>query len=724
MIHLNDIYRSLLQEQDLGQAMRQMLWFMDKHMLTRSDLFNSVAEEYGLMQDYMLRGYEDAQREQVYQGLYLRLLTALHRMHTDYLVRSAAAFGLMSRLAGRRLEREEVRRQLEGFVQETAMLSLDGDATGEKQRKLYREHYQLLDRLFCSILTSDGWSHDDSSFYGDLLCSPTIDLNDALLLTSAIGLSAATVFDCNKIIALINVYRRSDDTRLRSRALIGWVFALPKHSSPLLPDLEKAVGEVMAEEQCRREVVELQKQLFYCLTAEKDYKYLQQNVIPDLIKDSNFRVTRFGIEEKDVDQMEDILHPDADDKRMERVEKSMRHLIDMQEQGADIYFGGFSKMKNMPFFSTLSNWFAPFSLDHPGMEQVSDFARNSKFLNYILQKGPFCDSDKYSFVLTTAPIVNRLSEQMKEVFNTADNLEEMIRTEDMQSPEYARRAYLQDLYRFFRLNPYRSDFCNPFEVSSDGIHPQMFCLSEYLGLPTDDYVSIGHQLMRMKLYTPLQQLVTGHKDESSAEWNLLLGRFHQKRRDYATAYLYYSRALELQADSEAALRGKAACAFYDGKTRESGESYARLAELHPEDANLQQCLAICELQSDKQEQGLQRLARLNYEQPDSLPIKRSLAWAYLITNQPAKAEPLYDNILAANYQDQNDRLNAAYCKWALRKRFEAVSLLQSTLSGDAPEEERVEKLQKSFADDGDLLSALRLTPLDCKLMVDMTVRGN
>lgn len=725
MTELNKIYHTLLHELDLGEAIREMRQFMDKHMLTANDLFTSVEEEYGLMQDYMLRGYEDPQREQVYQRLMLRLFNALHRLHADYLVRSAQAFGMMRRTAGASLSADDVKQRLEAFVQEGAMIGLEGDADGQKRRRLYATHQQFMDRLFCSIMLSDAWTQDDRFFYRDLMVSPTIDQNDALLICSAIGLAALTIPDPQKMLCLLSTYQRSDDVRLQNRALIGWTFALPKEPSPLLEELNTAIAQASAKAQSRYDIVELQKQFFYCLTAESDYKYLEENVIPGLIKDSNFRVTRFGIQEKEDDPMEDILDPDAGDKRMERVEKSMRHLMDMQKEGADIYFGGFSKMKRSPFFSTLSNWFYPFTLDHPGMDQVRDFAEQSKFLTYILEKGPFCDSDKYSFVLTTTPIIGRLSEQMKEVFNTADNMEEMmIHSDDMQSPEYARRSYLQDLYRFFRLNPYRKDFNNPFEIADDDPRPRIFCLSRLLRIKTEDYVSIARQLLRLKLYGPMQELSLGFDDENSVDWQLLIGRYEQRCRNYSQAIGHYQTALVLEPENEAALKGHAFSAFYSGKLRESLESYTRLVDLHPDDAQLLQCLAICEMQCGKQQEGLQRLARLRYEHPESQPIKRSQAWAYLVSNQPDKAEPLYDSLLSQDPQEPNDQLNAAYCKWALRKRFEAVSLLQNSMKRDAKPEEQIEALRQSFNDDRDLLAALGMTVLDQKLMTDMAVRSN
>ena len=118
-----------------------------------------------------------------------------------------------------------------------------------------------------------------------------------------------------------------------------------------------------------------------------------------MIKGSNLRMGRFGIEEKPNDELNDILHPNADEEAMERVEKSIDRMREMEKKGVDIYFGGFSVMKSFPFYRVLSNWFAPFSIHHPGIAQAQREIGNSKMIHGLLGRSPMCDSDKYSLVL-------------------------------------------------------------------------------------------------------------------------------------------------------------------------------------------------------------------------------------------------------------------------------------------------------------------------------------
>ena len=91
-------------------------------------------------------------------------------------------------------------------------------------------------------------------------------------------------------------------------------------------------------QQCREELTELQLQLMYCMDAEHDTRKIHEEIMPELLKNNNFRVTRNGIEEVEDDPMEDILDPEGSERQMEKLEENMQKMVDMQRSGADIYF--------------------------------------------------------------------------------------------------------------------------------------------------------------------------------------------------------------------------------------------------------------------------------------------------------------------------------------------------------------------------------------------------
>ena len=88
-------------------------------------------------------------------------------------------------------------------------------------------------------------------------------------------------------------------------------------------------------------------------------------------------------------------------------------MMDMQKKGSDIYFGGFSQMKRFPFFYDISNWFTPFFFEHPDIIHFVKRAKGNKFLEKMMRVGPFCDSDKYSFVIAFQQVMEQIPESMR-----------------------------------------------------------------------------------------------------------------------------------------------------------------------------------------------------------------------------------------------------------------------------------------------------------------------
>ena len=197
---------------------------------------------------------------------------------------------------------------------------------------------------------------------------------------------------------------------------MGWAFALDTGiGQSIYPEQKELVEKLLEDETCCQELVELQKQLIYCIDAERDHATIQKEIMPTLMnRPGGFRLTRDGIEETPEDELNEILHPDEAEANLERVEASFQKIVSMQKQGSDIYFGGFSQMKRFPFFNEVANWFVSFDFNHPDLSVVAEKFKNSRFLHSVLSGAPFCNSDKYSFALAFEQVVNRIPAQYME----------------------------------------------------------------------------------------------------------------------------------------------------------------------------------------------------------------------------------------------------------------------------------------------------------------------
>lgn len=160
---------------------------------------------------------------------------------------------------------------------------------------------------------------------------------------------------------------------------MGWVLVLNDDWQRVYPEQRQIVAKMLHSEAVCKELTELQIQLIYSQNAENDTKTIQKEIMPDLLKNNQFRVTRNGLEEVEEDALEDVLHPEVSEQRMEKLEASFQRMVDMQKQGADIYFGGFSQMKRYPFFYDTSNWLVPFYLQHPDIAQFVKKLEGNRF---------------------------------------------------------------------------------------------------------------------------------------------------------------------------------------------------------------------------------------------------------------------------------------------------------------------------------------------------------
>ena len=545
------------------------------------------------------------------------------------------------------------------------MLELEPPHTRkEKEKTVHLKHHNLLKDWFDYLLQSPLWSAEQAEGMEQLLLAPTIDTRDQQLLVCGITLGVVNCFDPLKLKVLVNVYKQTGDEYVRQRALVGWVLALGDQILPVLYQEElQAVETLLEDEAVCQELVELEQQIYFCMNAEKDNQTLQQEIIPELLNNSNFRVTRNGIEEIEDDPMEDILHPDVEERRMEKVEESYRRMQDMQKQGSDIYFGGFSQMKRFPFFRDAINWFVPFYMEHPGVAEVTDRLASNRFLKLMMNSGPFCNSDKYSFLLAFSQVMERMPKNVIEMLERGEATIEDVMSKETMTPAFIRRTYLQDLYRFYRLYSNRGQFRNPFSMRFSLFFGNTIFsrtrLAPYFG-------EIVSSLMKLKRIQEARS-VLNNTDES--QWDLrfylLCGYIAQNHGgmfvcgEVGECFL---KALELDPKNERALYGIAKQRFLEEDYQGALGYYEQLLALQPEKRSYLLNHAVCLTKLLRYQDALKELYQLNFERPDDNRVNKVLAWTLTCDGRYEQAVKIYQQLVGDNVQ-MEDLLNYGYCLW-------------------------------------------------------------
>lgn len=683
-----------IRQQRLGKA----VMLLENYLLTHQQHYNNVERmknikaDYDLMADYWRRGYQDPERDNLCLQLLRRADVLCTNLQIHHSIRSSTFLhDVYQRARNRRNDWSvsAVQQDLENFVSELALLELEPPHTREEKKlALHQGHQLLTNDLFDYVFTSRCWNARLADAFLDMLLSPTIDSNDQQLVVSAVTLSALHFFDYYKFRLLADVYRQATDEHVRQRALVGWVLALDDGRQDLYPEMRQTIEQLTADERCRQELCELQQQLVFCKNAESDHEKIQSEIMPELLRNSRYRITRNGIEEKEEDPMADILHPEASEEAMEKMEQSFRRMMDMQKHGSDIYFGGFSQMKRFPFFRELGNWFVPFYLDHPAIAEATRRVRDNKFLLTMLREAPFCNSDKYSFTIAFEQVLQHLPDEMRGMMERGEaSLNGEMAGEDRQKPAYVRRLYLQDLYRFFRLHPQRSEFNNPFD-RKPFLAQDLFRLTPMDGARG----SVAAFFLRRRM-TDEACDVTGMPLLST--WRYVV----EQKPETEWPVLGYARAL-----------------FAEKRYDEALEAYDRLLTMAPEKKNYLLNKAVCQLNTGRYQEALALLYQIDYTHPDDDNVGRVLAWALLCNGKYEQAANRYNQLLSAPEIVADDLLNYGYCLWFSGDIISAVGMFrqyvgQTNVSADEME-------QEMMGTEHALIAAHGITDNEILLMLD------
>lgn len=703
---------------DLAIEVLEQLYVQRPTLIGHSEL-EAVKNDYQLMVDYMERGFTDDKRA----SLYLSLLQRLYRVAADLeiswrcknVIVYVDAFRISDHL---NTSHDFIRSVLESFVSDVAMLSLLPEAERtEKAKDLYDRHQVFVNRLFNTLWTSCQWSDDDCAFYAGLMLSPMVDVVDQQLLVSAVTLGAMNQFDINKFKALTTVYQQSTDERVRQRALVGWVLSVFE-GMDIFPEQDKIIRKLCENKDTIRELYTLQIQFFYSQDTEKDNEKLQRDIMPYLVEGSNITIGRLGIVEKEEDSLENILNQDAEDKRMEQMEEKVRKMMEMQKQGSDIYFGGFRQMKRFPFFNDLANWFTPFYIDHPALRTTIERIGQPNILETITNQGNFCESDKYSLAFAMESIINQIPGNIKEMMGSEGAFAPMGTTLDKSNPTYICRAYIQDLYRFFRLYRSSNELINPFidnHKSSFVADTFFFVYKSFIGTGLDEYkMRLALYLYKHKNMDKLVELMSTFHVED-ANYNILMGYINLYFGKPDVAYQIFNMVLQEDTENQWALKGMARAAM-DCEDYDTAEhTYSQLLRLEPDNINyaVKRCVTL--LKTERYAEAREELFRLDYQYPDNMNVKRVFAWTMLLDKSLDKASQLYDLILS-DAPMAEDYLNSGYCWWAKGNIGQAKNSFQAWITMTKGNKDR---LLEEIRNDQKVLDLYGITEIDCLLMVNL-----
>lgn len=684
------------------------------------DDLTAIREDFDRMKDYWLKGYPDDNRQQIYDRLVARmqrLVMDVERRITLY-GKSGDTRDIQDKVAVMESLRipENIKEKLEHFVTELAMVDLmPADKREAKETELLKEKFHFLEWTYDAILLSPQWSEEDALKMEELFLSPLIDSFSQQALIPAIILGCCIWFDFRKERMLINVYMKSTDEQVRQRALVGLALAMDSMQYRLADaEHENPIEKMLESERSVKELRDLQMQLAMAQLAERDKDVMEKQIIPNIMNNSSITFKNGAFEEVDEDSTEDILDPEAADRRRENLESTVHMMQRLYKSGRDIYYGSFMHMKRFPFFDRMVNWTLPYTRLNPAVMGLD--SRISRILAISAEHSQLCDSDSYSFLLSMKGTMPKMPEAMIESMNSMINVPEPDKS--TMKPAAIRRNLIQNIYRLVHISPNHTMFPELFAnvEECDGVPPFLFFAQPVFAdtvLMRKWGVAVAMVLNSRGKEDDARMIMKSYdKMEHSFESACFMADL-----DYSNVERHLEEAMTFKRDDNVMCR-LARCYTSGNNADKWDEGMGMLNELLERNPNNIDALknkgfALANIE-ESYEEAKALLYKVNYESPDDMVVCSVLGRLLMRMGNAEQACAMYEKIYNHDTKDIPNRIDYGIGLLACRRFEDAIEVLDM-VGNTLP--------LLSIDEKKDDLVKCGLTPLEIKLF-KASLKGN
>ncbi len=694
------------------------------------DEYDDLVMTYRNMLAYTIEGINDPERNKIYLKLIQSILELSDKVRQDilshvsgwhtYWIKEQA--DKEQKLTGRTIVDSVDDLMFKSDLDE--WLKMTNEINPDPESEISKKHKQLIKNIFNHLWLTDYYGEAEESLIGIILNSGKFRWHESSIFTTAITLSALRTWQSGKLLYLIEIYNAGQEQVLE-RALSGLILNLHYYNGRVMlyPEITAAMGKMSKvpgfREHCRIIVL----QTIRSRETERLSRKLTDEILPQVAK------LRPRIEEKlDLDN---ILPKDKNEEKnpdwaemfsdSEEIFKTMEDLTKLQMEGADVYMSAFANLKHFDFFKDFQNWFVPFYPDHEVVDEIfrdEILGPGTNEMAEAMYKTPFiCNSDKYSLILNLKYLPSSQKNMMLKVFRMElEGLQQMEDDETVTDPSKKFRTnvtqYLQDIYRFFKLSPYRKEFEDIFSGRLDIYNSAFFRLicnaAEAEAGLADYFFSKDFFDDALSLY--LKQVPLRSDDAQLYE---KIGYCYQEISDYGSALDYYKRA-ELIDRKVWTIKKIGLCLRRLGRNEEALEYYIQAGNMEPENLHTAIMTAHCYLDLREYEQALNHYFRVEYNDPGNLKILRPIAYCYFALGRFEESGKYYDR-LSEGKLNAHDMINMGHLALCTGKKKEAIDLYrQSIISSEITKE----KFTAIFAEDRNLLVSLGVNDDDLPILLD------
>lgn len=647
-------------------------------ILHRESLQN-MQTSYKYMLQYFIDGKNDPERKSIYNKLIARLFVLVSQLREELLTRDSNNFEFLQKRYfpfTPQISAGKIAWDIQRIDAKTELQESETD-NAEKIEQKEIEFENSLRFLFNYFWLKS--SYDSPQFleiFNNIMSDDYKDSTAKSMLVSALTLNIWRTFDENKVLMLLDACK-SNDVFAKQRALVGLCFVLAKYNRflPYFPTIRNRLI-IMADDGATSESLQnIIIQIIATTETEQISKKLQEEIFPELMKlrpmmdkgltDENLLNT---------DEWGEI-NPDW----QEMIEKSgasekIQEFAEMEMSGADVYMSTFAMLKSFPFFSDFPNWFLPFDPNNSAINKLFRTEEKS-MITMFLNSNIMCNSDRYSFCLSILQMPDVQRNLMKQSFSeAAEQMEEMKKEEALYSPQIQAKAvakhYIQDLFRFFKLNPNRNDFADMFSTSLILHKTYLFDL---LSVDDELKLNIAEYYFSKKLYPQALELFEEieKEDSPSAVLYQKIGYGYQQTSQLMNALKAYKKADLIQPDDFWTNRKMAMCYKLMGDAENALKTYRHAQHINPENLSVKLQVVNCLMELKKFNEALNELTQIQKEYPENTRVIRTLILSSFTAKNLAQAHYFTSLLLDTNELRASDYMIAGHIGWCMDKHEEA-----------------------------------------------------
>ncbi|MBO4906610.1 MAG: tetratricopeptide repeat protein [Bacteroidaceae bacterium] len=377
---------------------------------------------------------------------------------------------------------------------------------------------------------------------------------------------------------------------------------------------------------------------------------------------------------------EDAIHKASenvfDDKMMDRMAGHARKIDDLRRDGFDVNYVSSSNLKRFSFFHDAVHWLYPFSVSVPWVSNVlhDENGQLDKATLGVMHHSYFCDSDSYSYVAMMDYVNHgRSSSLMQKMRKELNEIGDVLYDETFtHPPQNYYVSYVQNLYRFLKLQEEGKDLLNPItlQVARLARHQWLAdCLDD------ETVVDAARVLTRMGQASDTLTLLDfwQQREGSSAPLLMQLGYAYMQTSQWTQALQAFNQSQLLDDSGDATHVLQARCYQALGQWNNALGCLLKHESQHSEDHAAIRAVGNCLIRLQRWDEAAQRFFKLEFLGKTTPAVQRSIAWCLFRQGKLERAESYYRQLCSSDRPLWEDQLNMAHTLLLQSRWDEALS---------------------------------------------------